>query len=313
MKKYLGSLMWMLSICFLASYPILAKILQWYGIASYTIAAVGQLFWIITIFLTFWIVQEWKHIFQLWTKKFSILLLVGLLTWVGGPLLLLTWLEHTTATTAILVGRIEPIMVSLLAIIWLKESRNFQRLMSGIVMLVWVLFLITEWYSVHLQADIWVLYIVWSALCASFGTILFKKYLSHIDPDTMLLWRNMLGAVILLWVVPFVTTEVHHQREAVLQKEVLWLFVLFATITIFGAQLLWYKSLEKVSAKQLSLISLLLPFVGVLFSVVILQEELLRYHIIWWSIIIIWMIGTHLHIRKSSISHLHLRWKHIRK
>jgi len=86
---------------------------------------------------------------------------------------------------------------------------------------------------------------------------------------------------------------------------------MYVIFVIVGAQLLWYKSLEVISTTKASIIHLLLPVFGILFSILILKEEILDYHMWGGLSILAGLIFTMWHHKKNPHHHKIHKLKHI--
>lgn len=123
------------------------------------------------------------------------------------------------------------------------------------------------------------LYVLAGIAVFSLGAVLFKKYLSHTSAEVSLFVRNIAGMVAVLTVSGFVgstlTTEIANFPA---DKIVLLLgFVFFARylhLTFF------YEALNRLPASELGLIENAMPLSGVLFSVLLLHEQVFMYQLL---------------------------------
>jgi drug/metabolite transporter (DMT)-like permease len=263
-----------------ATASIFSKMLLQY-FSPVTLAALSQVISIITLLLIFGFVPELRKLRHLNRRQLSALLAIGALAAVVAPLCLLRGLQTTTATNAILIGKLDPLLVDVIAVLWLKETLT-RRQVSGIaVMLVGMYIIITNGTLQWLRFNPGDLYIVGFALAVAFATNIFKKYLSDLSPDLAVLARNMVGASVLL-LLPFMAGEEHTLAP---WRPHIWLtLVAFAIVTIIVAQYFWYRALELVSAATVSSLSLISPLVGIILAVIILGESLTPAHFVGGSI-----------------------------
>src|SRR5690606_16836080 len=69
-----------------------------------------------------------------------------------------------------------------------------------------------------------------------------------------------------------------HHFAVMESREILLIVVTFSIFSVILAQFLWYRSLGLISTTLASIITLLMPFFGVILALLILQERLWMYH-----------------------------------
>ena len=263
-----------------ATASIFSKLLLNY-FTPVTLAALSQVISIVTLLLIFGFVPELRKLRHLNRRQVLALLAIGALAAVIAPLSLLRGLQSTTATNAILIGKLDPLLTDLIAVLWLKETLQ-RRQVTGIgIMLIGMYVVITGGTLQLLQFNPGDLYIVVFSLAVALATNIFKKFLSDLSPDLAVLARNLVGATFLVS-LPFLRGDGHVLAP---WEPHIWLtLIAFAVVTIIVAQYFWYRALELVSAATVSSLSLISPLVGIILAVIILGESLTPAHFVGGSI-----------------------------
>lgn len=296
------------SMIFLSTYSVFGKILL-QSLTPETLAAVSQGLSVLTIFIFFGFFPEIRDIIRLPQLDKIWLLVVSILSAVIAPLLLLQGLLSTSATNSVIIGRLEPVFAGLISFIWLKEKATIHQIIGALVMFVGVMYIITKGFGVSFDYNQGDLFIIGSALSWAFATNIFKKKLHHIVPELVVLFRNIIGTIILFFLIPFMF-NVQHDMAPLLESKTAFTIIFFSLFTIILAQFLWYSALELIPASLASSIGLLSPFFGVLFAIVILREDILPYHYIGGILVMIGLVFTVYHHQQHPKHQLIEKVKH---
>ena len=297
------------SVFFFSTYTIFGSFLLKH-LSPETLIAFTSLLSVTLLFLVYGCIPEIKTL-QTYTKKtLSILILISFLSAVVAPLLFLKGLENTMATNAMIIGKLEPVLVGVICVFWLHEAFNRFQLFGNILMLLGVFYVATQGFSIGFSLEnSGDLLIIAGAVVGAISTSLFKKYIHHVKPEIVVLMRNFVGAFSLLILIPLLF-DFSHSTENIMSQEVLMLLFGFAIFTIILAQFLWYKALDMVEASKLSSFSMMGPLFGITMAVMFLGEEISSYHIYGFILVLIGLAITMHHEQKHEHHEKHLRIKH---
>ncbi|MDP3975584.1 MAG: DMT family transporter, partial [bacterium] len=295
-----------------SSFTVLGKVLlNFFEPSTLLVVAYGASALVLMLF--FGALPELKKIFLLSKRSFFALLVMSLLASAAAPLLMYQGLKITSATNAILIAPMEFVLTGLVAMIWLRERITSQQLMGIVVMLAGVSAIITRGFSIQLEAanggDLLVLgaTMVWAL-----SNNIFKKYLSHVSPELVVMFRNGLGALVVFILSVFLLGE-SHDFQSLLSGDALWPMVAFVVVTILLGQTLWFKSLELIPATRASTIALSSPFFAIFYAQIFLDEPLLGYHLVGGTLVIIGLTFTVLHRQRHPDHALHQKVKDLHR
>ncbi len=262
---------------------------------------------ILLFFLGFF--PEAKRIYRLPKKDLFILIIVAILSAVIFPLLVLKGLKITSATNFIIIGRLEPVLAGVISFLWLKEKTSLHQILGVIFMMFGIFFIVTKGDFSTPNLDAGSLFIMGGATAGAFSTNIFKKYLSHILPELVVLLRNLVGAIVLFAVISFLFST-KYDTTLLFEKQVLIPLLLFAVFTMIFAQFFWYKALELIPAHTAASLALSPIFFGVILAIIILKEEIYSYHLLGGAFVIVGLIFTIFHQKEHPKHHLLEKVKH---
>jgi drug/metabolite transporter (DMT)-like permease len=296
------------SMFFLSTYSILGKILL-DTFSPETLVALTQTLSVLVLLLFFGFLPEAKKLKKLPSKDLFWLFIISILSAVIAPLLLLKGLKITTATSTIIISSLEPVLTGLIAFILLKESLSKHQIAGAILMFLGILVIATKGLNSSISFNQGDTLILIAALFWALSTNIFKKHLSHIRPDLIVLARNSIGAITIFLIIPFIF-NIQHSIPSPLDKTVIIPLIIFSLFTIVIAQLLWYKALKQISATLASSLSLLRPFFALMLAALILKEDLYTYHLLGGLLATPGLILTIQHHQKHRHHHLIQKVKH---
>lgn len=303
-----GYLAAMLSTIFISSYSTFTKILL-DEFSTYSLAAIAQIFSVITLLLFFGAVNEYKKLNELSYKEIVAMVAVGILSAVIQPLFLFKGLLLTSAINGVLISRTQMVFVGIISAIWLREKVGPRQIIGTIIMFGGAYFIATKGLTQSITIGSGDSFLLIAAVFGALSTNIFKRYLSQVSPQLVVLMRNTLGLILNLTIVPFVF-GFQHNFESVFDIRVLLILIVFTLVVIVGAQYLWYKSVEIIPANSASTIGMSSPLFGVLFAMGILGEKLTYYHIFGGILIVIGLIASTLHQQRHAHHDVHLKVKH---
>lgn len=294
---------------FFSLYAVFGKILL-ENLHPQTLLAIGQSLSVIILCLFFGFLPEIAQMRKMPRKKIAWILLISILSGVITPLLYLNGLQNIQATEAVLLGGMEPLFLGLLGALLLKEKISMNQIFGGICMIFGIYIIATMGFEHSFQISSGYIFILTAAFLSGLSNTIFKKNLHHVPPEIIVFMRNTIGAVFMFILLPYFFNFQHDIRP-IMDSKVLLPLVLYVIFVIVAAQLLWYKSLEVISATKASIIHLLLPVFGILFSIIILQEELFAYHFWGGLCILLGLILTMLHHHTHPHHHKIHKIKHL--
>ena len=311
-KKILaGSIMALISTVFISSYSTFTKILL-ERFSTYSLAAIAQIFSVITIAFFFGAFPEFKKLKDLSYKVIWGLILVGLLSAVIQPLFLFTGLLKTSAINGALISRTQMVIVSIISTLWLRERITPPQIIGTVIMLGGAYFIATHGLTESLSWGSGDLLLFAAAFFGALSTAVFKRFSTDVSPQLVVLTRNTLGVLLNLTIVPFIF-KFQHNFNPLFDVKVLAVLTVFSLMVIVGAQSLWYKAVEIIPANRASNIGMTSPVFGVLFAMGILGEKLTTYHMIGGALILIGLFFSTLHHQGNASHGIHLKarnWTH---
>lgn len=298
-QKY-GLIAALVSTMFISTYSTFSKILLEH-FSTYSLAALAQLFSVITLLIFFGALSEFKNLQKLSYKELWALIIVGLLSAVIQPLFLFQGLLQSPAINSVLISRTQMVFVGIFSAIWLRERVTGHQITGTIVMLSGAYFIATKGLTEHMMLSGGDSLLLGAAFFGALSTNVFKMYLSEVSPHLVVLMRNLFGVILNLTLVPVIFGFQHSFKELA-QTDVMITAILFALVAIVGAQYLWYKAVELIPASGASTIGMTSPFFGVLVAMVVLGEKLSFFHMIGGLLIVIGLIYSTLH-RQTHTHH----------
>ena len=190
----------------------------------------------------------------------------------------LAWGEKlSTASNASLIYLMVPIITAILASLILNEKMTLIRWVSLLIALGGVLILSgTDWRHLRLASGTFLLgnvLILTACTAACFYNVYCKELLSRFTPLEVLVYGYSLGILVtvplLIWVEPLSLGSVQNYGLRI------WLAVLVVSIVSYAlGMVLWAVLLKRLDVSQASISIYLMPFFGVLFSALTLNEKI---------------------------------------
>lgn len=250
-----------------------------------------------------------KNFGQLKYKQMVALVFVGLLSAVIQPLFLFTGLLKTSAINGVLISRTQMVIVGIISAIWLKEKVGAKQIWGTFIMFGGAYFIATKGLTQEISIMSGDILLLGAAFFGALSTNVFKRYLSDVSPQLTVFFRNLMGAILNLTLVPFVF-GFQHSFSKIFDLNTFIITCAFALLAIVGAQYLWYKSIELIPANEASTIGMSSPLYGVFIAISILHETLFFHHIVGGLLIVIGLILATLHHQKHPEHRKHLNAKH---
>jgi drug/metabolite transporter (DMT)-like permease len=306
----------LLSMAFSGLYAIFGKMLVSSAVDPFIIIIISQLLAGLILIGAMDLFRKIREIRETSRHDFKIIAVISVFSSVVAPLLYLVGLAMTSVANTVLIARVDAVLMSIMAVMFLKERTTVHQVTGTIVMFLGVAYTATHGFSAMTALNAGDMLILLSAASFAVGNTLFKKYMRHIPPEVIVTMRNIFGAVILfgLSLLVMEPSAFYTFGSSVTATFVYALIGLVIFVKIAG-QLLWYKALEITTATRVSTAVLLSPVIGVFYAVVLLGETLVQSQIIGGILIATGLVIVEIHIRsvKSPLRHkFHLRLKHHR-
>ncbi len=230
------------------------------------------------IILTFGLFPMLKKFVKMDAKTIWLSVVVGLLNSAVAPFFWFLGLAKTSAINASILGSADVLCVLVLSSFLLGERMTRTQGFGAFIVLLGV-GVVNLWaagtsLAVH-EGDLLVLI---GSLISGAGSVLFKKYLSHVMPELAILIRNFAGIFAVLFVSLFLRYSFVHEVQAFPMGKVL----LLLAFTFFSRYLnltFYYEALDRMSATALSVIQIATPLAGLVFAYLILGEMVHSYQL----------------------------------
>lgn len=267
-----GSLLWS------GTYNALAKGLTPF-LSPTTLLLLSEALTALFIVMTFGVFPLFKEFSKLDGKSIRYAIIVGLLSSGLAPLLWFTGLSQTSAINASMFSSADILCVLLLGGIVLHEKVSRMQVLGAGIVLLGVIVVNVSATDASLSVHIGDLLVFAGALISGAGSVLFKKYLSHVMPELAILIRNIAGMI----AVAFLSLFLEHSVVAEVQAFPLSKVLLLVAFTFFSRYLtltFFYEALDRLPATTMSLIQIGSPLTGLIFAYLILGEQVHSYQML---------------------------------
>ncbi|HHQ45563.1 MAG TPA: DMT family transporter [Candidatus Altiarchaeales archaeon] len=232
-----------------------------------------------------------------------ILLLTAGMVGVFGPIFYLHGLKLTSVANTLLIGRSNSLMIALFATILLRERLTVHQVLGSILMISGLIIIFSRGFRFGYEFRIGDIYILIASFFWALSAVLMKKYLQHVPPEVIVVARNFIGGIILLF---FALPDIS-------QVEMVWeIPVYLMGLALFGvilAQLLWYSALEHTKASNVGIASISIPIFGSFFAAIFLGETLETYQMIGGGLVLIGLTAMEIHLSILNVGNLKRRLK----
>lgn len=226
-----------------------------------------------------------------------------------GPILFLAGLSATSAINTSLLVNLNPLFLSLLAVVVLHETFTKKLILGLFIMLFGILFLATKGFSIGLSFNNGDFLIMLSALSYSAGTILFKKYVHNPHIELLVTYRSLLATIILGVGIAIFAPENLYALGNI--KNQISPLIQYAIIGIILTCLLYYYALENTSIGNNAVFTLLSPIIGIVYAAKFLGEVITPIHIISMIIIIAGLMMTKVDLVQKTLLFTKYKLKHM--
>jgi drug/metabolite transporter (DMT)-like permease len=259
-----------------STYNIFAKPLTG-AFSPLSLLFVSEILTLLFLLCFFGLVPIIRRLFTMKRKLFLPLLWVGILSGTTAPLLWFTGLQATSAINATLFGNAEMVFLIILAVLVLGERWTVHHAIAGITIAMGVLLVALEGFQGEFTVQKGDLFILLASFTFSIGSITFRKYLHHLEPQIAIFMRSVTAITVFLVLAPFLT---HSLPEDVRTFPLMLLPALlgFGFIARFLNIFTFYQAIDRLPVSTVSLLGNISVIVGVLFAHWYLGEAILWYH-----------------------------------
>ncbi len=261
-----------LSIVLFATYPTLSK----FALVNNSPAVVAFLTEILTgviLLFSFGVLPELKKIRRLHGHKaFYIFLSMGLLAGVAGPLSMQMGYAHSTVLNGVLLISLQTPLMIILAKIFLQEKIHLNHALGIMVSVIGLLAYATNLFSVWPHFTPNDLFFVLAAIAFASSSILYKKKISHVSHELILIVRNLIGGLVIFIGMIFFSVEA--DIAVSFDRQSLIAISLIVLIPIIMAQTLWYAALTKIKAREAAFFDTLYPLLAAAVAFIVLGENI---------------------------------------
>ncbi|MER3433564.1 MAG: EamA family transporter [Leptolyngbya sp. ERB_1_1] len=238
-------------------------------------------------------------------RTWIVLTIVAVFSGAIAPGLIFQALAFSSVNDVILIGRLEPLLVLLLSIAWLKERVTAWEILGAMVTFLGVT--LTVVLQPHLlnaaapQANLGKLFVAIAALLLAISTLISKAKLSHVSVGTHNLYRTLIGTIT-FYCIALIVYGSDHFTDAFSPFVWKWMLLYAGVIVVLG-QTFWLRGLRATSIAKVTLANAFTPIAGILAAFLVLGERPTSAQWIGGSIILLGIILSQIGIwrRKSDL------------
>ncbi len=249
---------------------------------------IGLAFWRWMVAIPILMIIAWPHLREDLPKvkeNWFILLVLSVLSVTAYNTLLYYGLLSTTAINSLLINASRPAIIVLLSIFLLHQGITVKQGVGFFLALVGIVTIIMRGDLSRLlslqfnKGDLW---IVLATVCWAIFTVLLKKR-PNMHPASFLLVTIVLGAIILL---PFYVWEFLFIKPTPLLIETVGGVLYLGCIASIVAYLCYNRAVEIAGGNKAGQVSYMLPIIGSILAIIILDEKFEFYHAIGFPLIL---------------------------
>lgn len=182
-------------------------------------------------------------------------------------------LEHTQVTNVVLVGRVEPVMILIFSVLFLRERLDRWALAGALIALTGAAPVVLQGGpDATLSLGVGEIAALGASLSFTLSTILSRSRLQHVPLGIFMIYRTVLGTVFFVIAGLYMFGIDHFQH---LFAPIVWKYVaIYGLVVALGGTLLWNLGLKHSRTGDISLATSFTPIAGVFFAIVIVGEPL---------------------------------------
>lgn len=279
-----------------ATFYAYAKVLA-VALSPLSLLFVSELLTAFFIIMSYGFLPVFMSCFRLHKRDWLPAIVVGCLNGIAGPLLLFAGLGYTTAVNAGFYSNMQMVFIVILAVLMLGEKMTTARLSAVCTIIAGAIVISLRGFTDGIDLQTGDLLIIASALCYALASIVYRKYLSHVEPHVALLARSMVAIGAFFIVSPFLQhpfiTEVTHFPVVLIPA-----LIGFGFIGRFLNSVTYYEAIEKIELTTVSLVGSLSIVFTSIFAFLYLGEPIEWFHYIGGAFIVLGtmlleLVGAH--------------------
>lgn len=291
-------------VCF-ATYPTLVKLVLAQNESAPIILLVSLATSLVLMFV-FGFLREIKQYIR-HKQQDPYLILIGLFSGAIAPLCIGMGLANSNVTNSVLITSLQIPFSAVLSAMILKEKISRIYKAGLIIFIIGIILYSTNFFQSGLLLSTYDIFFIIAAFCYALSDILYKKKLTHLSFDIILLSRSLFGSFF-LFLANLVLTQNHTISLPTLPVTHVYIGLVILIPILLG-QRLWYLSLKKIPAAKASMYITLYPVFATLFGFMILREAVTGTMLVSGIIMIAGLVIAQLHFKKhpSHSRHIHLQ------
>lgn len=312
-ERRLGLLLAFGALIWSGTYNALAKGLTPF-LSPVTLLILSEALTAMFIVMTFGLVPLLREFVRMDAKSFRICVIYGLFNSAMAPLLWFTGLKYTSAVNASVLSASDIVCVLVLCQFFLGERMTRMQYAGLATIVTGILAINIGTASSSLQIHLGDMFILLGSFFSACGTVIFKKYLSHVMPELAIAIRNI-AAIVAVAVFGAVLQLSFAQEVAAFPLEKILLLLAFTFFSRYLDLTFFYEALDRLPATTFSLIQIANPLSGILFAALLLGEHVHAYQIAGCVLILFGLTIEHLSPKsfpgafrlRSVLEHLRFR------
>lgn len=268
-----------LAICIVAAgtYTTFAKILTG-TLSPLTLFFLSEMLTGFFVLFSFGLMPVVRYLATLKRRHVLCMIAVGLLSSTAAPLMLFTGIRLSSAVNASFFGSMEPFFMLILAIFVLNESVRREHFISAMLMMLGMLTIALRGFTQGFSPQTGDILLVLSSLSFAGGSILFRKFLHHVEPHAVLFARSSVGVTCFFLISPFMQHPLITELR-LLPLSILPVLIGYALISRFLNIFSFYQALDRLPVSAVSLLLNLSVLVAILMAHFVLGETVYMFHI----------------------------------
>lgn len=224
-------------------------------------------------------ILDFKKIFEVFKNNFVFTLLLAFFSIVCFNTLLYFGLEETTATNALLINSIFPMLVLFLSFIILKSKITQNQILGIVLSTLGVIFIVLKGDFLQIgnfELNHGDLYIISATLTWALYSVLLKYKKLSLTPTQFFAFMVVLGFIMMLPLYLYFTPSIANDLTLVYKhSEIILFMVIFPSILSF---LFWNRGILEIGAEKTGQFTHLMPIFGTILAFLFLGETIMSYH-----------------------------------
>lgn len=232
---------------------------------------IGNLFAFFALSIIYRKQCTFKALCALRIRDWMALIFLAFISATLAPSLIFIALERTDVIHVLLLGRIEPVIFIVLAVIIFGDRPDRWSILAMLFTITGVIVAL-GWQVMgnYMRFGSGEIMVIAAALISAFGSIISKFWLKTIPFGIFLVFRTGMGAIIFFWIAVYLFGFDHFQDAF---SPFLWKWMLaYVAIIVVGGQIVWFTGLKSGNAVTIALAGTFLPIAGIGFAILILDR-----------------------------------------